>query len=102
MVEVGLRLAAARQAMDLKQVQVCAAIAVQPNTYSQWESGKRLADPLAVARFCDLYGITMDWIYRGQIGALPHSIADKVQAEYRRLSAIRELAKRRREPKRRA
>ena len=74
---VGARLRAAREVIDpeLKSKEMAAALHVAENTYSQWETGARLADPLAMARLGDIYGIGLDWIYRGRLEGLPERLA---------------------------
>lgn len=74
---VGARLRAAREVIDpeLKSKDMAAALHVAENTYSQWETGARLADPLAMARLADIYGVGLDWIYRGRLDGMPERIA---------------------------
>lgn len=83
---IGLRLRAAREAIDdLDQKPAAISVNVAPNTWNQWENGKRPADPFAMARFCNQYGVTMDWIYRGSMVGLPASLRQKVALRYRHL-----------------
>lgn len=82
----GLRLRAAREAVDgMNQKALAASVNVQPNTWSMWENGHRPADAFAVARFCNRYGATMDWVYRGSMVGLPASLRQKIAARYRHL-----------------
>lgn len=83
---VGLRLKAAREAIDdMSQKAICASVNVAQNTWSQWENGTRPADAFAVARFCNHYGATMDWIYRGNMSGLPATLRQKIAARYQHL-----------------
>ncbi len=75
---VGQRLVASRLALGLKAVDICKTINVQQNTYSQWESGDRLIGPSDSIRLCDRFGLTLDWIYQGDMAGLPHSLATKL------------------------
>ena len=77
-IEVGDRLRAVREALELSQSDVARAIDVRANTYNQWEHGKRLIDPLVASRLCDQFGVTMDWIYRGNMSSLPQHLAAKL------------------------
>jgi transcriptional regulator with XRE-family HTH domain len=76
---VGLRLRAAREALELSAKEICEAIGVQPNRYSQWENGKNLLDPIAAIEISRLYGITLDYLYRGDLSGLKHSLVNKLQ-----------------------
>lgn len=72
--EVAKRLRCARLALGLSQVTVARGLDLKPSTWCVWESGENLPDPLVMARFGDVYGITTDWIYRGRTEALPPEI----------------------------
>lgn len=76
--EVGARLAATRHALELDAKTLCQQIVVAQNTYSQWETGKNLPDLTAMNRFGARYGVTLDWIYRGDLKGLPHFLAAKL------------------------
>jgi len=81
---VGIRLAASRSALGLTQEKIAEEIGVGQSTWANWEGGTRLADPIAMIRFCDAYNMTMDWLYRGQRGTLPHDLAEKIRQFYPR------------------
>lgn len=80
LVEVGQRLSAARRALGLSARAVCEAINIRPNTYSQWENGKALIDPMAATRLKERYGISLDYLYAGDLSGLPLSLGVKIQA----------------------
>ena len=63
---VGLRIKAAREALGRSQAEVCRALEIAPNKWNQWESGKYPPDPFVMARFADIYGVSLDWVYRGR------------------------------------
>ena len=48
---------------------------LKPNRYSQYESGVRPLTIDAANRICDEYGISLDWLYRGDRSRLPHHLA---------------------------
>ena len=48
--QAGMRLKAARIALNLSAKEVCEAINIQQNTCSQWETGKSMVDVAAAAR----------------------------------------------------
>lgn len=76
--EAGKRLAIAESALGLKARAICETINCAQNTWSQWKSGKSTPDLFYMVRFCDKYGITLDWIYRGIPWGLPANIAQRI------------------------
>ncbi|MGR0184096.1 helix-turn-helix domain-containing protein [Azospirillum aestuarii] len=72
---IGNRLRAARLALGLTQKDLYEPLGVKAATWNHWESGKRLPDPLVMARLKELHGITTDWIFTGDGAALPFSLA---------------------------
>lgn len=77
--EAGHRLAKAERATGLTARAICDAINCQENTWSQWKSGKSPPELLAMIRFCDKYGMTLDWIYRGVPWGLTAAIAQRIE-----------------------
>jgi transcriptional regulator with XRE-family HTH domain len=77
--EAGERLRLAREALGLQAKDVCDAINVRPNTYSQWENGTNLADVTAMVRFRDRWGIPLDWIYADDMAMVPNHVAQKIK-----------------------
>lgn len=76
---VGVRLRALREVLGVSAKDLCAAVNVEPNTWSQWENGKRMADLLAMARLCDQTGVDLDYIYLGKFDALPFPLVSDLQ-----------------------
>nr|WP_246338072.1 helix-turn-helix transcriptional regulator [Azospirillum oleiclasticum] len=77
---IGNRLRVARLALGLTQKDLYGPLGVKAATWNHWESGKRLPDPLAMARLKGLHGITTDWIFTGDGSALPFSLARSLLA----------------------
>lgn len=75
---IGARLRAARLALGLTQKDLYEPLGVKAATWNHWESGKRLPDPLVMAKLKEMHGITMDWIYAGDASSLPFSLAKAV------------------------
>jgi transcriptional regulator with XRE-family HTH domain len=48
---------------------------LKPNRYSQYETGARPLTIDAALRICNEYGLTLDWLYRGERSTLPHKLA---------------------------
>jgi len=78
LVQIGTRLKAARLALGLSQREIYEVIGVKAATWNHWESGKRMPDPMAMAEFYRLYGVTMEWIYAGDPKGLPFGIVQSV------------------------
>jgi transcriptional regulator with XRE-family HTH domain len=76
--DTGDRLARAREALELSQVEICRNIGIGETTWNNWEKAKRRPDPLALVRFANAYGISLDYIYRGDTQALSSRILSKI------------------------
>lgn len=64
---IGSRLRACREAFTQDSVRGFASrLAVSPMTVSGWEVGARRIPVESAERYCDLFGVTLDWIYRGR------------------------------------
>lgn len=75
---IGNRLAAIRQAFsDLDQAEWAAKHSVGVTTWNNWERGLRRIPVDQAERFCDIYGLTLDFIYRGRRDGLSET-ASKV------------------------
>ena len=65
--------------LGLTAAELCKAIDVKANRWSQYESGERpITLPVAIA-ICDEYGLSLDWIYRGDPQRLPHELRIKIR-----------------------
>ena len=82
---VGRRLRVTRLALGATAAELCQEIDARPKAYSQWENGKRLFDVLAAVRLKERYGVTLDWIYGGDMSGLSGKLARQVR-EIERLS----------------
>lgn len=79
--EVGRRLVALRSALGLKAKTMCAEVNVEPNTWSQWEKGNRMADLVAMMRVADTFGADLNYIYMGTTSTMPYELATRVRAQ---------------------
>ena len=69
---VGQRIEAAREALGIKErAELADAIGVDRSAYTKIADGKRLLPPDAADRACSLYGLTMEFIYRGRVESIP-------------------------------
>ena len=77
--ECGERLRATRRALGYKNIQVFADVLdITDDRLSSWERGVNLIPPQYVTVLYGRWGVTHDWIYRGDAGGLPHSLAIRV------------------------
>lgn len=76
---IGERLVRARLALGLTQSELADAAGIGRNTYNQWERGKGRPGLGEALKLCDKFGLTLDWIYRGDPSGLPFRIASGLQ-----------------------
>lgn len=77
---VGRRLRLTRGALRLNQREFASRAGIATNTYGQYETGTRLISPKRAVDLCEQYGLTLDWIYRGDPGNLPYRLAAAIKA----------------------
>jgi transcriptional regulator with XRE-family HTH domain len=68
-----------REALDLSQAELCKAIGIKANRWSQYESGERRITLSVAHKLCDEFGVTLDWIYRANPAGLPHALRIKIR-----------------------
>lgn len=73
------RLKMTRMALGLDPVDVRKRIKVTASAWSMYESGERRITVRVAIRFCEEYGLTLDWIYRADPARLPNDIRLKIQ-----------------------
>jgi len=66
-----MRLRHTREALGVNQREFARRVNLKPNRYSQYETGARALTIDAAHRICDEYGVTLDWLYRGDRSRLP-------------------------------
>ena len=75
---LGRRLELTREALGLTAAQLCKRINCKANRWSQYESGERRITLEIADRLCDEFGLSLDWIYRGNRALLPDVIRVKI------------------------
>ena len=73
------RLKLTREALEISAADLCKRIDVKQNRWSQYESGERRITTTVAIRMCDEFGLSLDWIYRGDPSSLPHSLRLKMR-----------------------
>ena len=78
----GLRLKAARLVLGVERQDVMAnVLGVQPSAYNNWEKGHRLPDVAAMVRLLNRSGVSLDWIFAGELRSMPFDLAAKLQEQ---------------------
>lgn len=73
--DIAQRLIAIRKAFsDLGQRAWAAKHGFAVTQYNNWETGVRRIPVEAAERLCDLYGLSLDFVYRGKRNGLPENV----------------------------
>ena len=81
-VEIGKRLRLVREALKMSQSALCRLAGITPQAWNNAETGDNLLTVPNAVRLCRVTGVTMDWIYRGQItSALPSVMLEEIQRQ---------------------
>jgi transcriptional regulator with XRE-family HTH domain len=78
--DMGARLRAVREALDLNQDELCESMGVVVTTLSGWETGRNQIDIVKLAKAATRWGFTTDWVARGDLASLRRDLGDKVEA----------------------
>lgn len=76
--DVGVRLKAAREALELSAAELCRRAKIPPNNYGNWEGGFARPSVDAAQKLADQLGVTLDYIYKGDMRGLPYSLTSKM------------------------
>jgi len=72
------RLVQTRNAISLNQSEFANRAGIAKNTYNQWEQAKGRPGLDEAMKLCETYGMTLDWIYRGNPVGLPYEITSEL------------------------
>ncbi len=78
--DVARRLALTRKAFGLPQQDFGTAAGMSQPQYNQFETGKRLLTLPYALSLCERYGLTLDWLYRGDPSGLPYALHEKIRS----------------------
>lgn len=81
--DIGERLKLVRNVLGYSQLEFCEEAGIAPNTYNQLERGKKRPSVENAIALCEAYDITLDWIYRGEMGGLKHKTVQAIRALHR-------------------
>lgn len=87
-IEVGRRLRAAIVAKGISQADVVRALGTPANKLGNWLRGEHYPSAFFITQFCDRYGITTDWIYRGIVSGMDKTLADALWKSERMASEV--------------
>ena len=78
-VEIGKRLRLVREALKMSQTALCRLADISPQAWNNAETGDNLLTVPNAVKLCRVTGVTMDWIYRGQVtSALPAILLEEI------------------------
>ena len=76
---IGKRLGFFRLALGKRQTELAEECGWSPQKWGQWESAKRLPNLRDMIELAESYGVTLDYIYRGDMSRLPEWMARKIR-----------------------
>ncbi len=68
-----------RQVFGLSQTDFGKGAGIKKSTYNQYEKGKERPALDEAMKLCERYGLTLDWIYRGDPSGLKYELADAIK-----------------------
>lgn len=77
---IGARLELTRRAYELSQTQLCKQTGLSNSAYNNYEQGYRIPNLESALVLCEIYNLTLDWIYRGDTAGLPLKLADALRS----------------------
>ena len=79
--ESGARLRASREALKLTATQLAARLGVSRSRLSNWESGTSKVDLEYALTLKAVYGLTLDWIFGGDLSTVKSDLAAEIHAK---------------------
>ena len=76
---IARRLVQTRLSLGLSQAEFGRRAGIAANTLNQWERAKGRPGLDQALLLCEAFGLTLDWIYRGDPSGLPFRIASGLQ-----------------------
>ena len=75
---VGQRLAMGIAALGKKPADIARLLGISQQRLSNYINGRRPFDITFAMQLCDRFGLTLDWLYRGEMAGLPYDLAQKM------------------------
>lgn len=76
---VGRRLRIARTARDVMQDEFGQRVGISGKAIGNYENGARLVPPATAVAIHDAWGITLDYLYRGEPGGMQYDLVEKIK-----------------------
>ena len=76
---IGKRLKMFRKALDIRQVDLARELGWSQQKWGQWENVVRNPNISDMIELAERYGITLDYIYRGDMSRLPEWMEKKIR-----------------------
>ena len=73
---IGWRLRVAIEALGMNYTEAGELFGVSKSKLGNWMRGDDYPAPYFIERFCDRFGVTADWIYRGEVSGISGELAD--------------------------
>lgn len=79
--DIAARLVLTEQALQVTAAELCRATGIAPNAWSQFKNPekKRRITVDAAFKLKDQYGVTLEWLYDGDISSLPSRLANRIR-----------------------
>jgi len=81
--EISARLRAVRDVFEMQPKEFYEAAGITGGTFYNWETGNHRISIDGALKLRDRYGLTLDWIYCGNVDALPHKVASALRSSPR-------------------
>ena len=75
---IGERLRITRLAMKLTQKSMAHPLSVTREAYTMYETGARIPPWDMAIELTEAWGLTLDWIYKGDLSGLPAHLVEKI------------------------
>lgn len=72
------RLELTRRALGISQAEFARRAGIEPTTFNNYAQAVRIIPPSTAGRMCEVYGLTLEWIYRGDMQHLNPMLQTKI------------------------
>ncbi len=76
---VAKRLQLFRKSLGMRQVDLARELGWSQQKWGQWEKGRRIPNIPDMIELAERYGVTLDYVYRGDMSRLPEWMSKKIR-----------------------